>query len=516
MAYKKVAINTIPKALLEDALRCKEDKMYFFTTHCQSYNADTNRYELCPDYQYLRDTIDYWDNNPYTVLLKARQLTISTLNMFDSLHFLLFANKGSRRRVIARKEAQIFDGTADSLYGRLLAAHARLPDHLRQAVEVTKRPITIKTARGVMLLGESTTSGASRGGTSDITDIDEYAFLGNMAGPILASVMPNSQRVKVFSTPLGRNAFYNLYANPDNKFVPKKLLWNVHPERDAEWFAARTAGLTKAQIAQEYLCEFDASQTGVIFDYDPAAILSTGDVTQGRLIGGVDYGLADDTALVWGLQHPLTTDITMLGSISVNNMLPEAVFGLLKTQLEKQGLLTLLKTSLWFGDPSGENRQIGLGSSVAQEYRDLGLPVEPAGRSHIIDRIREIQRRLGSLKIRFGKDAQNILITLSQAHYPTTADGIIKSTERWADSTEGATFNCHLMDAISYLVIGTSNPIGTPKGVEIINPMHALHGTPAQSRIPEIANAYSDTLRSQVHLARKSKHKPGGNIHSLY
>ena len=67
----------------------------------------------------------------------------------------------------------------------------------------------------------------------------------------------------VLSTPNGVGGqYYSLYTNAEsgeNEFYPIKLQWDVHPERDEEWFQQETKNFSAKKIAQEYLCDFAAS-----------------------------------------------------------------------------------------------------------------------------------------------------------------------------------------------------------------------------------------------------------------
>ena len=70
-------------------------------------------------------------------------------------------------------------------------------------------------------------------------------------------------RVIILSTPNGVGGqYYKLYTEAEaglNEFKNINLPWDVHPERDEEWFEKTTKNLSKKQIAQEYLCDFASS-----------------------------------------------------------------------------------------------------------------------------------------------------------------------------------------------------------------------------------------------------------------
>ena len=47
--------------------------------------------------------------------------------------------------------------------------------------------------------------------------------------------------------------------NNENVFNFIKLMWDVHPERDDDWFETETKNMSRKQIAQELMCDFAAS-----------------------------------------------------------------------------------------------------------------------------------------------------------------------------------------------------------------------------------------------------------------
>ena len=67
------------------------------------------------------------------------------------------------------------------------------------------------------------------------------------------------------------NWFHKTYTGAvdgENEFNPIELMWDVHPERDAEWFERETKNMSKRQIAQELLCNFNTSGDTVIHPDD--------------------------------------------------------------------------------------------------------------------------------------------------------------------------------------------------------------------------------------------------------
>ena len=72
----------------------------------------------------------------------------------------------------------------------------------------------------------------------------------------------------ILSTPRGvGNMFHKLYTEAEqelNDFVPMRLPWDVHPDRDNVWFEKETKNMKKTEIAQELLCNFNMSGATLI------------------------------------------------------------------------------------------------------------------------------------------------------------------------------------------------------------------------------------------------------------
>jgi hypothetical protein len=68
------------------------------------------------------------------------------------------------------------------------------------------------------------------------------------------------------------NCRFGTYVNPANpeEVYDDRLMWWVHPEHDEAWFAAETAGKSPREVAQEYLCNFNASGDTFIWHEDIA------------------------------------------------------------------------------------------------------------------------------------------------------------------------------------------------------------------------------------------------------
>ena len=104
--------------------------------------------------------------------------------------------------------------------------------------------------------------------------IDEAAFVRNFdeLWTGLYPTISTGGRVILLSTPNGVGGQYHeIYTNAEsgiNEFKSIKLPWEVHPERDDEWFMKETRNFSQRKIAQEYLCDFASSGETFLSDND--------------------------------------------------------------------------------------------------------------------------------------------------------------------------------------------------------------------------------------------------------
>jgi hypothetical protein len=79
----------------------------------------------------------------------------------------------------------------------------------------------------------------------------------------LYSTLSTGGRAIIISTPNGIGGMYHNICDEavagKNSFNCINLPWDVHPERDEEWFNNETKNMNRKQIAQELMCDFSAS-----------------------------------------------------------------------------------------------------------------------------------------------------------------------------------------------------------------------------------------------------------------
>jgi len=143
----------------------------------------------------------------------------------------------------------------------------------------------IKFNNGSKIAAIPTSADAGRGEALTLLVVDEAAHVDVLEELWLGlyPTLSTGGRAIIFSTPNGKNFFYQLWAGADtgeyeegkvglhckgvgkNKFHGIKLPWYVHPERDEQWFEDQAKPMDARGIAQELLCGFEGS-TLTFFD----------------------------------------------------------------------------------------------------------------------------------------------------------------------------------------------------------------------------------------------------------
>ena len=120
-------------------------------------------------------------------------------------------------------------------------------------------------SNGSSIVSVPTTQDAVRSEPVSLLVMDEAAIM-NYAETIWAAALPSLStggRAIVNSTPYGASGFFfNTYSEAlfnANGFKPLKISWDLHPDRDQEWYKVMRNALGSKRTAQEIDCDFLAS-----------------------------------------------------------------------------------------------------------------------------------------------------------------------------------------------------------------------------------------------------------------
>ena len=223
----------IRQIIKEEYILCAKDPSHFMRKYCFIQHPQRGRIQFNL-YPFQAKMLLLWKDNPYSIINKSRQLGISTLAAGYSLWLMLF-HKDKNVLCIATKQE-----TARNMVTKVKFMFDNLPSWLKIPSEENNK-LSLRLSNGSIIKATSAASDAGRSEAVSLLLIDEAAFIENI-GEIWASAqqtLATGGGAIVISTPYGTgNWFHKTFISAENKendFLPIKLPWFVHPERDQSW-----------------------------------------------------------------------------------------------------------------------------------------------------------------------------------------------------------------------------------------------------------------------------------------
>ena len=219
-------------------------------------------------YDYQSDLINYFNDSRFNVVLKARQLGISTITAAYVAWMMLY-HRDKNVLVIATKFT-----TAANLVKKVKSIHKNLPDWMRISEIYIDNRTSFELTNGSQIKASSTSSDAGRSEALSLLVIDEAAHVEGLdeLWTGLYPTLSTGGRCIALSTPNGvGNWFHKICVDAElenNDFNLTSLHWDVHPERDKAWFEKETKNMSRRQIAQELECNFNMSGETVFHPED--------------------------------------------------------------------------------------------------------------------------------------------------------------------------------------------------------------------------------------------------------
>ena len=259
-------MSDIKKIIRQEYVKCAADPIHFMKKYCFIQHPQRGRIQFAL-YPFQEKVLKLYQDNPYSIVLKSRQLGISTLCAGYSLWLMLF-HKDKNILCIATKQE-----TAKNMVTKVKFMYENLPSWLKiNAAENNK--LNLRLNNGLQIKATSAASDAGRSEAVSLLIIDEAAFIDNI-GEIWASAqqtLATGGGCIALSTPYGTgNWFHKTWEkaeedSKDNLFLPIKLPWFVHPERDQAWRDRQDELLGDPRMAaQECDCDFSTSGDVVFF-----------------------------------------------------------------------------------------------------------------------------------------------------------------------------------------------------------------------------------------------------------
>lgn len=249
---------SIPAQNAKEIVRCGTDPIYFINKYIKIQHPIRGAIPFST-YDFQDNIVKGFQKHRFNIVLKSRQLGLSTITAAYSLWLILF-NHNVNILVIATKLA-----IAKNFIAKCKYMLKNLPPWLMLCEIDSETVQSITTSKGSVLKAVPTSEDAGRSEALTLLVVDEAAFIPGFE-ELWKGLLPcisTGGRAILISSPNGtQGKFYELYSEAESKknsFNFFKLHWSVHPEHDQKWFDAETKNMTAKEIAQEYLCDFQAS-----------------------------------------------------------------------------------------------------------------------------------------------------------------------------------------------------------------------------------------------------------------
>jgi hypothetical protein len=253
-----MAVKLTKQEVMKEIVRCGKKPEYFIHTYAKITHPMRG---LIPFhlYSFQSKLLEEFEDHRFNVILKARQLGISTITAAYVAWMMMF-HREKNVLVIATKF-----NTAANLVKKVKAIIKNLPEWLKiSTVDIDNRT-SFMLSNGSQIKASSTSGDAGRSEALSLLVVDEAAHVEGLdeLWMGLYPTLSTGGRCIALSTPNGvGNWFHKIYMEAEsnnNDFFPTKLPWDVHPDRDQEWFEKETRNMSRREIAQELECNFNMS-----------------------------------------------------------------------------------------------------------------------------------------------------------------------------------------------------------------------------------------------------------------
>tara|TARA_R110002124_G_scaffold73699_1_gene197611 strand:+ start:5468 stop:7054 length:1587 start_codon:yes stop_codon:yes gene_type:complete len=260
--------NALTKTeILREIVKAGKDPVYFTTNYGRISHPQKGTIPF-KAYDYQKDLLKDFTDYRFNIILKARQLGISTITA-SYVAWLMMFHRDKNILVVATKLQ-----TATNLVKKVKALIKHLPEWMQIASITVDNRTSFELSNGSQIKGSSTSGDAGRSEALSLLVIDEAAHVEKL-GDLWTALYPTLStggRCIALSTPNGvGNWFHQNCVEAEsgtNDFYMTTLMWDVHPDRNKTWFEKETKNMSKRQVAQELECNFNVSGETVIHPDD--------------------------------------------------------------------------------------------------------------------------------------------------------------------------------------------------------------------------------------------------------
>jgi len=365
------------KEIVKEIVKCGKDPVYFINNYARIQHPLKGTIPF-KTYDFQTQLLHDFNDYRFNVILKARQLGISTITAAYVSWMMLF-HKDKNVLVMATKF-----GTAANLVKKVKAIVKNLPDWMQIAkIDIDNRT-SFELSNGSQIKASTTSGDAGRSEALSLLVIDEAAHVEGLEDlwTGLYPTLSTGGRCIALSTPNGvGNWFHQTYVDAENEvnnFYPTVLPWDVHPDRDEDWFIKETSNMSRRQVAQEYECNFNMSGETVIDPEDMERLK--------KIVRDPAYRVGFDRNLWLWEKYDQNSTYLLVADVSRGDDKDNSVFHILKLDTmeiigEYQSKITpdmfadlINNTGREFGDCMVVVENNSVGFAVLEKLRDLEYP----------------------------------------------------------------------------------------------------------------------------------------------
>ena len=253
-----MVVELTQEQIVGEILKCRQNPIYYL----ESYGKVRHPIKgLLPFklFDFQKDVVLKVVKNRFVIIVKSRQLGLSTLmagyvawfaSFYNNKEILILANKGE---------------VATKFVAKVAIFLHNVPDFLKPEIKVENRQ-SLELGNGSIIRATTTTEDSGRSDALSLLVIDEAAMIKKVEEVYTAArpTLSTGGACVIISTPKGiGNWFHKKYveAETGNKedsndvnFVPMKLPWYLHPERDQAWADHELKDMGPTKFAQEHDC----------------------------------------------------------------------------------------------------------------------------------------------------------------------------------------------------------------------------------------------------------------------
>ena len=251
------------KYIFEETKKCMADPIYFMRKYVKIQSPNEGGTVPFDLYSFQEDTLKRYHEDRFLLILKSRQMGITTLVAAYSLWQMIF--NGDRSILIISIKQEV----SKEIITKVRFANDHLPSWLKVTATEDNR-LSLRLKNGSQIQATSSSTDAGRSKAVSLLVLDEAAFI-DCADEIWTSAfntLSTGGRAIILSTPNGvGNWFHKMWTDAEkskNDFKILKLPWHFHPKRDQNWRDLQTKNMGARQACQECDCDFLTSGTNVI------------------------------------------------------------------------------------------------------------------------------------------------------------------------------------------------------------------------------------------------------------